>query len=370
MDISANSSNRSRPVISVDPALPIGDVMNLVAKALSHQGPALNFTDETIESVTGDIAFIVETTGSTGTRKFVALSAGAVLASARASLDYLQARPGQTWALLLPLNHIAGINVLIRALDLGTTPVDLRNATDYPVTDFSAVVPTQIYRALNGDEKLLAHLQSASTVLVGGSQLQDDLLHKARAAGISVVRTYGMSETSGGCIYEGAPLKGTQVRLADSGLIEISGPMLASTYLGNEELWGQQLRDGWFTTSDLGVIDNDGLLKVLGRSDDVYISGGEKVSLTHVDEILSAEFPAQQWSAVAVDDVQWGQRLVVAVSGSNTPSIEDVSKALHSELGESAKPKQLLIFSELPLIGIGKIDRAQIIDRAQREFNV
>jgi O-succinylbenzoic acid--CoA ligase len=357
-------------VISVDPALAIGDVMNLVAKALSHQGPALNFTDEAIESVTGDIAFIVETTGSTGTRKFVALSAAAVLASARASLDYLQARPGQTWALLLPLNHIAGINVLIRALDLGTTPVDLRDATEYPVTDFSAVVPTQIYRALNGDEKLLAHLKAASTVLVGGAQLQDDLFEKAIAAGISVVRTYGMSETSGGCIYEGLPLKGTRVRISDSGLIELSGPMVATTYLGNEELWGQQFNDGWFRTSDLGSIDEDGLLKVLGRSDDVYISGGEKVSLTHIDEILSAEFPTQQWSAVAVDDLQWGQRLVVAVSGSNTPHIEDVSKVLHSALGESAKPKQLLVFSELPLIGIGKIDRAQIIDRAQREFNV
>ena len=173
MDISANPSNRSRSVISVDPALAIGDVMNLVAKALAHQGPALNFTDEAIDSVTGDIAFIVGTTGSTGVRKSVALSAAAVLASARASLDYLQARPGQTWALLLPLNHIAGINVLVRALDLGTTPVDLRDPTEYPVTDFSAVVPTQIYRALHGDEKLLAHLQSASTVLVGGAQLQN-----------------------------------------------------------------------------------------------------------------------------------------------------------------------------------------------------
>lgn len=369
MDISANSSNRSRPVISVDPALAIDDVMNLVAKALSHQGPALNFTDEAIESVTGDIAFIVETTGSTGTRKFVALSAAAVLASARASLDYLQARPGQTWALLLPLNHIAGINVLIRALDLGTTPVDLRDAAEYPVTDFSAVVPTQIYRALNGDDKLLAHLQSASTVLVGGSQLQDDLLHEARAAGISVVRTYGMSETSGGCIYEGIPLQGTQLRISDSGLIEISGPMLASTYLGNEELWGQQLRDGWFTTSDHGMIE-DGILKVLGRSDDVYNTGGEKVSLTHVDEILHTAFPHLQWCAVAVDDAQWGQRLVVAVSGAGHPTINEVSAILSSALGDIAKAKQLLVFDELPLIGIGKIDRAQIIDRAQREFNV
>ena len=369
MDISANSSNRSRSVISVDPALAIGDVMNLVAKALAHQGPALNFTDESIESVDSEICLIVGTTGSTGIRKSVALSSTALLASARASLDYLQAHPGQTWALLLPLHHIAGINVLIRALDLGTTPVDLRDVTEYANTDFSAVVPTQIFQALNGDDKLLAHLQSSKKVLVGGAQLQEDLLHRALDAGISVVRTYGMSETSGGCIYEGTPLKGVGLRISDAGLIEISGPVLTSGYLNNEELWNQQYRDGWFTTSDHGVIE-DGILKVLGRSDDVYNTGGEKVSLTHVDEILHTAFPHLQWCAVAVDDAQWGQRLVVAVSGGENPSIHEVSAVLSSALGDIAKAKQLLVFDELPLIGIGKIDRAQIIDRAQREFNV
>jgi O-succinylbenzoic acid--CoA ligase len=368
MDISANSSNRSRSVISVDPALAIGDVMNLVAKALSHQGPALNFTSESIENVDSDIAFIVGTTGSTGIRKSVALSAAAVLASARASLDYLQARPGQTWALLLPLHHIAGINVLIRALDLGTTPVDLRSVTEYANTDFSAAVPTQIFQALNGDEKLLAHLQSAKSVLVGGAQLQEDLLHKALDAGIAVVRTYGMSETSGGCFYEGTPLKGVQGRISDSGLIEISGSVLASGYLNNEELWSQQYRDGWFITSDHGVIDN-GILKVLGRSDDVYNTGGEKVSLTHVDEILHTAFPHLQWCAVAVDDAQWGQRLVVAVSGAAHPTIDEVSAVLSSALGDSAKAKQLLVFDAMPMIGIGKIDRVQIGKRAHEGFN-
>ena len=369
MDISANSSNRSRSVISVDPALAIGDVMNLVAKALAHQGPALNFTDDAIESVDSEICLIVGTTGSSGTRKSVALSSAALLASARASLDYLQARPGQTWALLLPLHHIAGINVLIRALDLGTTPVDLRDVSEYANIDFSAVVPTQIFQALNGDDKLLAHMQSAKSVLVGGAQLQEDLLHRALDAGISVVRTYGMSETSGGCIYEGTPLKGVGLRISDAGLIEISGPVLASTYLNNEELWSQQYRDGWFTTSDHGAIDN-GILKVLGRSDDVYNTGGEKVSLTHIDEILHTAFPHLQWCAVAVDDAQWGQRLVVAVSGVEHPAMSEINTLLSNSLGDIAKAKQLLVFDQMPMIGIGKIDRAQIIDRAQREFNV
>jgi o-succinylbenzoate---CoA ligase len=368
MDISANSSNRSRSVIAVDPALAITDVMNLLAKALAHQGPALNFTDEEINEVDSHICLIVATTGSSGAKKSVALTSAALLASTRASLEYLHALPGQTWALLLPIHHIAGINVLIRSLELGTTPVDLRDVKDFANTDFSAVVPTQIFQALNGDEKLLAHLQSSKKVLVGGAQLQEDLLHRALDAGISVVRTYGMSETSGGCVYEGTPLKGVDIRISGAGLIEISGPVLSSGYLNNEELWSQQYRGWLVTTSDHAVIE-DGILKVLGRSDDVYNTGGEKVSLTHVDEILHTAYPHLQWCAVAVDDAQWGQRLVVAVSGGENPAIHEVSEVLSSALGDIAKAKQLLVFDELPLIGIGKIDRAQIIDRAQREFN-
>jgi O-succinylbenzoic acid--CoA ligase len=356
-------------VISVDPALAIGDVMNLVAKALSDQGPALNFTEESIESVDSDICLVVATTGSSGTRKSVALSSAALLASARASLEFLQARPGQTWALLLPLHHIAGINVLIRSLELGTIPVDLRNAESYPTTDFSAVVPTQIYRALNGDENLLAHLKAAKFVLVGGAKLQDDLLFQALNAGISILTTYGMSETSGGCIYEGTPLNGVQARISDTGLIEISGPILASGYLNNDELWNRHYRDGWFTTSDLGEINSDGTVDVLGRADDVFISGGEKVSLSMVNTILTQKFPQNQWHALAINDVKWGQHLAIAVDGVNAPSQQEITEILVNELGNAAKPKQYLIFQTLPIIGIGKIDSVAIRNRAEEEFH-
>jgi O-succinylbenzoic acid--CoA ligase len=295
MDISANSSNRSRSVITVDPALAIGDVMNLLAKALAHQGPALNFTDVEITEVDAQICLIVATTGSSGAKKSVALTAAALLASTKASLEFLHARPGQTWALLLPIHHIAGINVLIRSLELGTTPVDLRNASKFPTTDFSAVVPTQIYRALNGDDQMLAHLKSAQSVLVGGAKLDQSLLTQALDAGISIVRTYGMSETSGGCIYEGTPLKGVDLRLTEAGLVEISGAVLASGYIGNNELWSQIFDGQWFTTPDRGEIASDGTLRVLGRADDVYVTGGEKVSLVQVDEILSQAFASHHW---------------------------------------------------------------------------
>lgn len=369
MDISANPSNRSRSVITVDPALAIGDVMNLLAKALAHQGPALNFTDEEIFEVDSHICLIVATTGSSGVKKSVALTSTALLASTRASLHFLQARPGQTWALLLPIHHIAGINVLIRSLELGTTPVDLRNVDKYPTTDFSAVVPTQIYRALNGDDELLAHLKSARSVLVGGAKLDESLLSKALAAGISIIRTYGMSETSGGCIYEGTPLQGVNLRISDAGLIEISGSVLSSGYIGNDNLWSQLYDGQWFTTPDRGEISSDGTLNVLGRADDVYVTGGEKVSLAQVDEILFQTFPLHQWSSIAVDDAQWGQRLVIAVGGRDHPALDQINRELSTRIGSFAKAKQLIAFDQLPTIGIGKINRVQIKERAEEIHN-
>ena len=369
MDISANPSNRSRSVIAVDPALAITDVMNLLAKALAHKGPALNFTDVEITEVDAQICLIVATTGSSGAKKSVALTAAALLASTKASLEFLHARPGQTWALLLPIHHIAGVNVLIRSLELGTTPVDLRNASKFPTTDFSAVVPTQIYRALNGDDQLLAHLKSAQSVLVGGAKLDDSLLTQALDAGISIVRTYGMSETSGGCIYEGTPLKGVDLRLTDAGLIEIAGSVLASGYIGNNELWSQIFDGQWFTTPDRGEIAGDGTLRVLGRADDVYVTGGEKVSLIQVDEILCQAFASHHWCSLAVEDAQWGQRLVIAVAGADHPALDQINNELEMRIGGFAKAKQLITFDQLPTIGIGKIDRAQIIKQAEEIHN-
>jgi O-succinylbenzoic acid--CoA ligase len=216
---------------------------------------------------------------------------------------------------------------------------------------------------------MLAHLKSAQSVLVGGAKLDQSLLTQALDAGISIVRTYGMSETSGGCIYEGTPLKGVDLRLTDAGLIEISGAVLASGYIGNNELWSQIFDGQWFTTPDRGEIASDGTLRVLGRADDVYVTGGEKVSLVQVDEILSQAFASHHWCSVAVEDAQWGQRLVIAVGGADHPALDQINSELEMRIGGFAKAKQLLTFDQLPTIGIGKIDRAQIIQQAEEIHN-
>ena len=137
------------------------------------------------------------------------MSAHALVSSARASNTFIGAKPGDTWSLLLPLTHVAAVNVFVRAFELGTIPVDLRNHDgEYPRVNFTAIVPTQLFRALNGDENLLKHLQSAQKVLVGGAALATGIRNQAIAAGINVVTTYGMSETSGGCVYNGEILEG------------------------------------------------------------------------------------------------------------------------------------------------------------------
>ena len=369
MDMSPNSDTRLRPAVAIDPLTPIDQVMALLAEGLAGRGSALNFTNHTIESVPADVSVIVQTTGSSGTPKYVGLNRSALIISAQLSLEYLHAAPGDLWSLLLPLHHIAGINVLVRSLELVTTPIDLRESKSYTDVDFTAVVPTQIFSALNGDQNLLAHLQSAKKVLVGGAALTDELHQSAVSAEISIARTYGMSETSGGCVYEGRTLGQTQVRISENGFIEIAGPIIASGYIQDPATWSESFYEGWFITSDLGQIDSYGSLSIMGRGDDLYISGGEKVSLAAVTKKLEERYSQNNWSVLALDDLKWGQRLVIAVAGENPPTQEEIATLLGDTFGNAAKPKQYLTFETLPLIGIGKVDRVAVRKRAEEEFN-
>lgn len=241
---------------------------------------------------------IVNTTGSSGIKKRVLLSIDAVSTSAQLSNERVSAMPGDVWSLLLPINHIAGVNVLTRALILGSEIVDADKRADY-----TAIVPTQLHRALFGDKKLLVHLQGCKSVLVGGSPASKVLLEAASKAGISVVTTYGMTETSGGCVYNKRALTGVSVMVDESGRLKIKGPILASGYEDNQELWSQHFKDGWFITSDLGKIKNDEI-EVIGRIDDVVITGGENVSLFAIENELSAGFPNTRFLATAIPDAE------------------------------------------------------------------
>ena len=341
-------TSSQRKILRVSPACEISDLAREITAALVGDGPTLGFGEISSEHAPSYAAVAIGTSGTTGTSKEVLLSSTALISSARASNKFIGAQSGQTWSLLLPLTHIAAVNVIVRSLELGATPIDLRDFDgEYPKADFTAIVPTQLFRALNGDQRLLSHLKSAKAVLVGGAALSQALRNQAELAGIKVITTYGMTETCGGCVYDGTTLDGVEIEIR-SGKICIKGSVLASSIAVN---------NGWYETNDLGEYDNDHLV-VIGRSDDVIISGGENLSLNAVENSLGLAYPDTQFAAFAVEDPQWGQSLQLAVVG--TISDDQIAAHLEKNLGGFAKPKGIHRMTSLPLLGIGKIDRKSL----------
>ena len=351
MDMSSH-----REILRANPAWSIPQLAVEITAALVGNGPALSFGDVRSKYLAQDFAMVIGTSGSTGLIKEVAFTRASLVASAQASNSFIGATPGSQWSLLLPINHIAGVNVILRSMELGTLPIDLRNYEgEYPSVDFTSIVPTQLFRALNSDERLLRHLQKAKTVLVGGAPLAQNLRGQAEAHGINIVETYGMTETCGGCVYDGRTLNGVEVTINDQSVIEIRGAVMASGYLNSSNIL--ELQDGWFTTNDLGEII-DGKLIVLGRADDVIITGGENLSLIAIEAVLSIRFPDLECAAFAIKDPQWGQALHIAVVGQANEN--EISLFLEGALGQIAKPKGIHSIESLPLLGIGKVDRATL----------
>ena len=336
-----------REVRTLGPTHTLAEYVSALDKALTSDGPALGCGPVHSTSVRSDISLLVATSGSTGTPKEIAITSSALLASATASNKFLKAAKGDVWSLLLPLSHIAGINVLLRALQLETTPLDLRNHVGaYPHADYTAIVPTQLFNALNENSDLLKHLQGAKAVLVGGASLSPELRAQGVAAGINVVTTYGMSETSGGCVYDGIALDGVAFEITSDGRIKISGPVLAEV----------ERENGWFVTNDLGKIV-DGKLQIIGRTDDVIISGGENISLKAIEEQINREFPELLVAAFSTPDNKWGQALHIAVQSQDENIKSEISEVLIKSIGNHAKPKSVLLLDKLPQIGVGKVDR-------------
>jgi O-succinylbenzoic acid--CoA ligase len=218
---------------------------------------------------------------------------------------------------------------------------------NYPKADFTAIVPTQLFRALHGDENLLKHLMSAKAVLVGGAALTKELQSKAEDVGITIVETYGSTETSGGCVYNGVPLEGVEVAIGSDNRIALKGKMIAQELVDH---------DGWYFTSDAGHLE-DGKLLIDGRVDDIIITGGENVSLSAIDRVLAQSYPDLQSASFAVADAEWGQAIHIALVGIDSSIEPAIQELLERELGAAAKGKGFHYLRELPLIGIGKVDK-------------
>jgi o-succinylbenzoate---CoA ligase len=346
-------------------------------------------------------AVVVTTSGSTGAPKHVELSADALRASATATHARLGG-PG-TWLLALPVQHIAGLQVLVRSLLAGTTPAVLDRGRPFtadafaqltaalPATGrrYTALVPTQLVRLLDTHPGRHA-LRAFDAILIGGAACPPELVHRARKLGAAIVTTYGMTETAGGCVYNGRPLDGVRLRLTDdalarpdgahpttngpepedvrgrltnSGRIELGGPTLALGYLDDPIATAAAFADGWFRSDDLGTLDASGTLDVLGRLDDMIVTGGIKIPPALVERALSATPGVAQACVVGLPDPEWGQLVAAAIQPSdpaNPPDPSTLRMAARALAGPAATPKIIRFVEALPHRGPGKIDRTAV----------
>ncbi|HNP56876.1 MAG TPA: o-succinylbenzoate--CoA ligase [Gordonia sp. (in: high G+C Gram-positive bacteria)] len=322
-----------------------------------------------------DACLVIATSGSTGDPKG-AIHTPATLA---ASADATHARLGGAgnWLLALPPHHIAGLQVLLRALRAGYTPAiaDLRGGFDVQrFTDavtrlrgprrYTSLVPTQLVAVLRSPEATAA-LAGLDAVLVGGAAIPTPLAQRARAACIPLVTTYGMSETGGGCVYGGRPLDGVAVSIDDEGRVVLSGPMVAHGYHRRSD--PAFAVAGSFRTDDLGRVD-DGVLTVLGRADDAISTGGLTVVPRVVEDVLAADPAVAQCAVVGVPDERLGEEIValVVAEPGRTPNPESLRASVAQQVHRHAAPRRILVVDEIPLRGPGKIDRAAVRTLAAR----
>ena len=331
-------------------------------------------------SVPEDLAVTIATSGSTGEPKLALLTAANLIASAEATVERLGG-PGQ-WLLALPAHHIAGLQVLLRSIAAGTTPVALDPSTVTPFAlveatagmdgqrRYTSLVPTLLAR-LVADPVGLEALRRFDAILVGGAATPPALLDRARSEGVRVVTTYGMSETAGGCVYNGRPLKDVEVRTDADGTLEIGGPVVAHGYLGREtEAFAVGGGQRWFRTRDLGTVDADGRISVLGRADDVINTGGLKVTPRVVEEAALAHVPAVTGAVVVgIPHSEWGQAVALAaVTSPGGPpdgpvpdsGVAEIREILRPHLPAHALPRRVLVVPELPLLDSGKPDRGVV----------
>jgi O-succinylbenzoic acid--CoA ligase len=208
-----------------------------------------------------------------------------------------------------------------------------------------------------GSPAAVEALRRFDTVLVGGAAVESSLRQRAADAGVRVVATYGMSETCGGCVYDGMPLDGVAVAVGRDGRVRIAGPVLFDGYDGRPDLTAEVMRDGWFSTSDLGRLDDDGRLEVLGRVDDVVVSGGVKVPAAAVARRLREHPSLSAAEVVGAPDSEWGQRVVAVVVSRDAPALDELRDWVSAVHPREWAPREVVAVDEIPLLPNGKVDR-------------
>ena len=358
----------ARPLVAV-PAVPGPRLYDALRAALDGTGPAvLPASPDPAEAARvaaavrpdlpledDDVALVVPTSGSTGEPKGVLLTAACLRASADAAAERL-GHPA-AWLLALPVTHVGGLQVVLRALAAGTEPA-LTEADLPPGRRCTSLVPTQLRRLL-ADPAATATLRTYDAVLVGAAATPPALLQQARDAGVRVVTTYGMSETSGGCVYDGVPLPGVRASVGDDGRVVLAGPVVARGYRLRPDLTAQSFAGDAFRTGDLGRLEPDGRLTVLGRADDVVVTGGEKVAPAAVEAALGEHPAVADVAVIGVPDADWGTRVVAAVvlRPGAALTLEQARDHVGDRISRVAAPRELRVLDALPLLPSGKVDR-------------
>ena len=376
LELLAGALDGSGPAIApLDARLPEARLAGLLAALAptSVEGPdgVTTLRSGQEKGVAEGTAVVVSTSGSTGVPKGVELGAAALMHSARASLARVGARPGERWLCCLPVTYIAGLQVLVRSLVGGTDPVlaDRADAETIAACGCAHVslVPTQLRRLLDVD---ISPLAGFSSVLLGGAAAPAALLDAARAARVPVVTTYGMTETCGGCVYDGIPLEGVRVGIGGDDRIRIGGPVLFSGYRDGPEVPG----DGWFRTGDLGRMDPAGRLVVYGRADDVINTGGHKVVPGEVAAALQAHPGVRDAAVLGQPDPEWGERVVAVVVPAHPaepPTLELLRLHVQERLPRYAAPSRVVMVDAVPMLPSGKHDlarlRRELLRREQSE---
>jgi o-succinylbenzoate---CoA ligase len=319
-----------------------------------------------------DVAVVVSTSGTTGTPKGALLTVSALTASAVATHVRLGG-VGQ-WLLALPAHHVAGLQVLVRSVVAGVTPVAI--SASFSATElvsaidslgsgrrYVSLVAAQLDKSLD-DPAASAALSSMDAVLIGGGPMPPGVAERASAADVPVVRTYGMSETAGGCVYDGLPLDGVRMRI-DDGRVVLGGATLAKGYRNpiDPDPFSEP---GWFRTDDVGSVDDSGVLTVLGRVDDAISTGGLTVLPQLVEAAVASHDGVAECVVFGVADEHLGQRVVaviVVAPGSTTPTLADIRSHVAATLDTTAAPREIHIVDEIPRRGIGKVDRRALAAR-------
>lgn len=345
-----------------------------LAAALHVDAPLAASEDDAADPT----ALVIATSGSTGSPKGVLLSAGQLAASAAATAERLGGE-GQ-WLLTLPVHHIAGMQVLLRSVRAGTDPVAIDLGRPFTAAAFTAaahkltgsrkyvsLVPTQLQRVIDDPAARELTADIFDAVLVGGAATPPDLLAAARAANLPIVTSYGMTETCGGCIYDGQPLEGVTAHITADGVMALSGPMVARGYRGQPDHPAFPSL-GTFITSDHGEISADGSVRILGRTDEMIISGGLNIAPGPIVAALRQLPGVTDAAVVGVPDQQWGQAVAAVVVSRASWTLADVRAALSAQgmLPARHLPQHLVPATTIPLLPSGKPDLAALRDLAAR----